>query len=478
MKAIQILTIAVCLGAFGWAPVLFGAPLLIDYQGFLSDESGLPITDTLSIGFAISSSNNRSTVLWGEIQYGIVVRNGLFAVTLGSVNAIEDSVFNGDERWLGITVNGTELSPLTRIVSMPYSLRVNTIDGATGGTITGDINIPTGSMFASNAYVGLNNSVTSASNFVAGDSNVLSSEWGTIGGGTNNMGVDSGWITIGGGRNNFASGKFGSVSGGFSNRATNFYTVVGGGLSNHSSGYYATVSGGQQNTASFSAATVCGGYSNRATGASATVAGGSQNEANGLISFAAGTLAKANHAGSFVWADTNSTPFSSSLDNQFNIRASGGTRIFSNSTLTAGVTLAPGGSAWNAVSDSTLKRNKRLVDGGELLANLMQLPIKQWSYKSQDPSIEHIGPMAQDFYTIFGVGENDKTISTIDPAGIALAAIQEVYRAMQELQAKTERIDVLETQLAELRTQLTAVASHLERQHLNGPALSVVTSQQ
>ncbi|MCH9031370.1 MAG: hypothetical protein IIB00_03820 [candidate division Zixibacteria bacterium] len=57
----------------------------------------------------------------------------------------------------------------------------------------------------------------------------------------------------------------------------------------------------------------------------------------------------------------------------------------------------------------------------------------------------HVGPMAQDFYALFGVGADNKSISTIDPAGIALAAIKALYE-------KSKRIDALESELAELRS--------------------------
>ena len=63
----------------------------------------------------------------------------------------------------------------------------------------------------------------------------------------------------------------------------------------------------------------------------------------------------------------------------------------------------------------------------------MRLPIKRWSYRAQNPSIEHIGPMAQDFYRVFGIGEDSVTISTIDPSGVALGAIQELNRRNYEL---------------------------------------------
>jgi len=40
-----------------------------------------------------------------------------------------------------------------------------------------------------------------------------------------------------------------------------------------------------------------------------------------------------------------------------------------------------------------------------------------------------MGPLAQDFFAAFGLGEDDKHITTIDADGVALAAIQALYRA-------------------------------------------------
>ena len=186
-----------------------------------------------------------------------------------------------------------------------------------------------------------------------------------------------------------------------------------------------------------------------ADGRAATVPGGELNRAAGNYSFAAGRRAKANHLGTFVWADSSvDADFASSAANEFNVRASGGTRIYSNSALTMGVTLAAGASAWVAVSDSNLKRNIRTLDGKEMLEKVLQLPIKRWSYKAQDASIEHIGPMAQDFYPLFQVGDDQKTISTIDPPGIALAAIQGLYQIVEEQKVENEE---LRRELKELR---------------------------
>ena len=66
-------------------------------------------------------------------------------------------------------------------------------------------------------------------------------------------------------------------------------------------------------------------------------------------------------------------------------------------------------------------------------------------------SIRHIGPMAQDFYAAFGVGEDDRHISTVDADGVALAAIQGLYQVVQD---KDAAIASLQTENETLKTRL------------------------
>ena len=44
-----------------------------------------------------------------------------------------------------------------------------------------------------------------------------------------------------------------------------------------------------------------------------------------------------------------------------------------------------------------------------------------------------MGPTAQDFYAAFGLGEDERHISTVDADGVALAAIQGLYAQNQAL---------------------------------------------
>ncbi|HET7091857.1 MAG TPA: tail fiber domain-containing protein, partial [Thermomicrobiales bacterium] len=55
-------------------------------------------------------------------------------------------------------------------------------------------------------------------------------------------------------------------------------------------------------------------------------------------------------------------------------------------------------------SDRARKRDIAGVDPADMLARAAALPIATWSYMFDDPSIRHIGPMAQDFAALFGVG--------------------------------------------------------------------------
>ncbi|MBD3297896.1 MAG: hypothetical protein GF341_04510, partial [candidate division Zixibacteria bacterium] len=175
-----------------------------------------------------------------------------------------------------------------------------------------------------------------ASTIAGGDSNTTFDDYSTVGGGSENYAAYFG-ATVSGGTNNIAGGVQSAVLGGGLNAASGGYTVVGGGIANIAHGQYSMIGGGKNNKTWGRYAVVCGGGgdeadgdSNVAHGACSVVPGGRRNYANGDFSFAAGFSAKAEHYGSFVWADSNDGDFASSASNQFLIRASGGMGIGSN----------------------------------------------------------------------------------------------------------------------------------------------------
>lgn len=106
------------------------------------------------------------------------------------------------------------------------------------------------------------------------------------------------------------------------------------------------------------------------------------------------------------------------------------------------------GGDWINASDENLKENFQPVDGSDILEKIEELPILQWNYRSQSDEVTHIGPTAQDFKEVFGVGSNDKTISTIDPSGIALAAIKQLSKENNELKSQVAELKKMVEELA------------------------------
>ena len=114
------------------------------------------------------------------------------------------------------------------------------------------------------------------------------------------------------------------------------------------------------NTASITYTTIGGGYDNLAHVCFATVPGGVGNTAGGDNSFAAGSYAKANHQGAFVWGDSTNVDFASTANNQFLIRATGGVGI---NTNTPNATLSVSGTMRLNKNDLLLRKGTDINHG-------------------------------------------------------------------------------------------------------------------
>jgi hypothetical protein len=93
------------------------------------------------------------------------------------------------------------------------------------------------------------------------------------------------------------------------------------------------------------------------------------------------------------------------------------------------------------VSDRNVKRDIVPVDPQAVLDRLASIPVSTWSYKSDDPSVRHMGPMAQDFYAGFSLGATDKAYSPVDATGVTFAAIQALYDHMRDQDARIEKLE-------------------------------------
>ena len=132
-------------------------------------------------------------------------------------------------------------------------------------------------------------------------------------------------------------------------------------------------------------AAVGGGSRNRAQGKNSTIPGGNRNATYARDSFAAGSLAKAHHAGSFVWQDTTPDEIADTLaseaNNQFIARASGGFKLISTAhgaALTLGAELRPNEATWDVHSSVKKKKDFTPVDVGRVLQEVASLDITKW----------------------------------------------------------------------------------------------------
>jgi len=182
-----------------------------------------------------------------------------------------------------------------------------------------------------------------------------------------------------------------------------------------------------------------------------TLVMGANTSASGDNSFAGGRHAQADHNNSFVWSDLpigpSVVPLQTSADNQFLVRSAGGIQFYTNASLTTGVELTPGATSWSSITSLDGVRNLRPAESEYILGKIETLPINRYSYNSEKESVEHIGPMADDFHNQFGVGADGRHISAQDQAGIALAGIKEMINIINQLKDKNAE---LERRIAEL----------------------------
>jgi hypothetical protein len=451
-----ILTVSLALVILGTASMATAdVPPQINYQGHLTDDSGAPLDTVISMTFTVyNDSSMGSLVLWTETQTGVEVGAGLFDVLLGSVTPIPDTVFASDWTWLGIQIGSDpEIAPRTKLVTVPYAFRVATVDGATGGTVEGDLEVMGEFRSRDKAAFGPWHNNSGSNTFVAGYSNDVTALGASVSGGANNQATET----------------YATVSGGHGNQATGVESSIGGGFGHFASGSASTISGGYDNTASGTYSNVCGGDENEVVGARSTVLGGYRNYAGAIYSVALGGLydtltSNAQYSmafGTAVYVDglrrvvffNGNTHGRLGLNRDDRDTISHIIHVGTDGSNGNGAHLTFGGT-WTNGSSRTFKENFQSLDSQELLAKISGLPVQEWNYKGSDE--RHIGPVSEDFVQAFDVGtvrsdgiRDNKYLSPGDVAGVALAGVKELIQENQELKKAVEE---LKQQIADLNS--------------------------
>ncbi len=228
------------------------------------------------------------------------------------------------------------------------------------------------------------------------------------------------------------------------------------GFNSIASGNSSTAMGSESIASNFASTAI--GYQATASGQKST-AFGVMTTASGNYSTAMGYRTSTNgKTGAFVIGDQVATMLDASSDNEISMRFTGGYRLFSSSSFTTGVYMTGGVSGWTNYSDRNKKENFTEIDGEALLGKIRLLPVTEWNYKSSDPSIRYIGPMAQDFWQAFHLGGSDSLgINSIAIDGVNLAAIKALEQRTAELHARTAELESVREELGTMKAELTSL---------------------
>ena len=134
------------------------------------------------------------------------------------------------------------------------------------------------------------------------------------------------------------------------------------------------------------------------------------------------------------------------------------------------------GYSWSTSSDINLKENLVEHNYSDTLDKIMDMPIYTYNFKSVDPGIKSIGPVAQDFNRLFPSDKDQLSIVERDMCGVALAGVKGVKLGLDNLSTSVDsrfasnsdatsalqsRIAVLESSLTTASAQIAAMESRL-----------------
>lgn len=264
---------------------------------------------------------------------------------------------------------------------------------------------------------------------------------GGSGGTSSGMGASSGGRggSSGGSASGAGSGGASSTGGGGSGSGAG---SSGGGSGSSGVGGSGTSSGGSGSSGSHGSSASSGGAGSSGTGSSGTGSSGAGSSGTG----SSGTGSSgASSSGSADAGRGDGGDDAGSCDCAQNAGCCTSSQICCPSTVLGGPSRClPKGDADKCpiiISDRNLKRDIEPVDARAVLETVASLPISTWAYRSDRPSVRHMGPMAQDFQAAFGLGDSDRSYDAVDAHGVTLAAIKALYERVQEQNARIERLE-------------------------------------
>jgi hypothetical protein len=372
----------------------------------------------------------------------------------GTDNEIEgdrNAIISGANNTIGVSANESVIASGTS----------NTINSDYSFVASGSFNLIEANADGSMVGSGTNNSMYSEHNaIVNGTFNIIQSgadESGILNGRGNEIDGNEFSLIISGDTNTVDGATLGLIVAGSNNTVSGDRSMIGIGRNNSidpqvgGDANNSAIMSGDDNRVRDNNSAVLGGTDNLITGSHSLVFG--QNNEAAQYALAMGRNAEADDDGSFVFTDSNTGTVNSYGDNTLSMRYTGGYRIFARADTTVqNLFLYANQSSWGATSDSNMKENIVHLDNTVSLDKIMDLPISSWSYKGSNNSVRNYGPMAQDFFRLFGnhgdgIIGTDTTISNMHLSSVGISALKGLNEKITELDSDINTEKIRQTQL-------------------------------
>jgi len=131
LRFVAVALTAICLSVSPTMTIASTVEPLLQYQGLLTDpNTGDPIEGQVMITFQIFKDEDGSDDPSWEEDHELDVERGLVSVVLGQRARLSETLFRGDQLWLGIIVNETKLDPRQPLLPTAFALRSNSAANA------------------------------------------------------------------------------------------------------------------------------------------------------------------------------------------------------------------------------------------------------------------------------------------------------------------------------------------------------------
>ena len=424
-------------------PALAQESTAFTYQGQLHDGS-TNANGAYTMIFALYSAPTSGNQIGGSSTNQLTLVNGLFTVDLDFGNA-----FDGHARWLDITVtNGgvtQTLTPRVQLLPAPYAQFANAA-GSAANIANGSWSATVGnfqsysnifSIAANNSYV-----LALSTNGVIVNGGLQASQIGI--GNDYNIGVDyNGGLALYTGNSN-ADLTINNLT--LNGNSLQFPAQQGANISVSTNGDF-TFDGNVKITS-------LGNITLPVPGGSVAISANNQGvNVNGITLNTNGIILPGSDRNRSITTTTSGIVLDGvtvSENTGITLPNTNGNRTMSAFSQGMNFNCSVFCTSINPSSDRNLKEQFQPVNPADVLDRVANLPITSWNYK-QDAATRHIGPMAQDFYSAFNVGTDERHIATVDEDGVALAAIQGLNEKLKtEAAAKDAQIKALEKRLSDL----------------------------